>query len=610
MNNRMIAMGHASRPSFSQNVISRVRDQNIESRERERMIAEEFANRPGLSLEEYMAKIKREISLGYDSDDIKIEADHKVENENKRQENVIYLDHSNEGFMQDYSQTSITTSQNTSLMQTVKEGADISVKQSYSNNWIDSEVVHEVKPVETGTSTSTSIVKTESVLQIVPQNIPSHSIIVRELSPLSDSSISSKPLYGSYYLLGRRTVLAYTLSSGYLLRSQGVRLDLGGQHNKKNTGSHLGMLSDSLFDKPGKTAAQLKKTANAAVYFNGLQKNVNTRKDRFSGGKIMFSTFFNESLGAISKQQKNVNGRLPNILCDFLVPLMTAGLIDIQGHVAYDVGSIGVFVDVPLSLHVMISPDFLSLSDENSLYNLSAAAAVGAGAGAGVWVGNKSSRCESQSARGADQVKVMLRRKAAEEARKELVAHANDLLLWFAYMLHSPVAIFILFLLSSFSSSYLSSLPLLLLILLSSIFYSSRTCNVVMCNVCYARLVDGEAAVLASKRSKEKEKEREKEREKEKEKEREKERLKDKERSNPLYSHLKGKESSRYKNEQQQPDTAHTAHTALCVLGDDDGDIDAAAAMKTSEEIEFAVDSVVVGDGETSAVIIIVSVIE
>lgn len=130
-----------------------------------------------------------------------------------------------------------------------------------------------------------------------------------------------------------------------------------------------------------------------------------------------------------------------------------------------------------------------------------------------------------------------------------------------------------------------------------------------MYNVCDGRLVDGEAAVLASKRSKEKEKEREKEREKEKEKEIEKERLKEKERSNPLYSHLKGKESSRHKSDHQQPDIAHTAHTALCVLGDDDGDIDAAAAMKSSEDIEFAVDSVVVGDGETSFVIAIVIVI-
>ena len=429
-------MGHASQSNFSANVISRVKDQNIESRER--TSGEDHASRPGLSLEEFVARLgEPEYSMEDSRNNRSTEADHRIENENKREENVIYLDHSNGGFEHDYSQTSITINQNTSLMQAVKEGADICIKQRYNNIRIGSNIFQEVKPIET--ATSTSIVKTESVLQIGQQNIPSQPIIVRELSPLSDSSVSSKPLYGSYYLLGRRTVQAYTLSSGYLLRSQGVRLDLGGQHNKKNTGSHLGMPSDSSFDKPGKTTAQLKKTANAAVYFNGLQKNVNTRKDRFSGGKIMFSTYFNESLGEITKQQKNVNGRLPNLLCDFLVPLMTSGLIDVQGHVAYDVGGIGVFVDVPLSLHVMISPDFLSLSDENSLYNLSAAAAVGAGTGVGAEVGagagsksssSSSSSSESQGARGADQVKVMFRRKAAEEARKELVAHANDLLLW------------------------------------------------------------------------------------------------------------------------------------------------------------------------------------
>ena len=118
------------------------------------------------------------------------------------------------------------------------------------------------------------------------------------------------------------------------------------------------------------------------------------------------------------------------------------------------------------------------------------------------------------------------------------------------------------------------------------------------------RLVDGEAAVLASKRSKEKEKEREKEREKEKEKEREKERLKD----NPLYSHMKGKESRRFKNEMQQSDTGHTASShplstslslSLSLSVDNDVDTDAAAAAKSSEEIEFAVDSVVVDDGTT-----------
>ena len=101
--------------------------------------------------------------------------------------------------------------------------------------------------------------------------------------------------------------------------------------------------------------------------------------------------------------------------------------------------------------------------------------------------------------------------------------------------------------------------------------------------------MDGEAAVLASKRSKEKEKEREKEKEKEREKEKEKERLKD----NPLYSHLKGKESKKFRSEMPS-DMSFASLSA-----DNDNDMDAAAAMKSIEDIEFAVDSVVVGDGKS-----------
>lgn len=120
----------------------------------------------------------------------------------------------------------------------------------------------------------------------------------------------------------------------------------------------------------------------------------------------------------------------------------------------------------------------------------------------------------------------------------------------------------------------------------TSIILNSHNAHV--CHVCNCRLVDGEAAVLASKRSKEKEKEREKEKEKEREKEKEKERLKD----NPLYSHLKGKESKKFKSEMQPSEMSFASLSA-----DNDIDMDATAAMKSSEEIEFAVDSVVVGDG-------------
>ena len=447
MNSRSLGLGQSSQSNFyetrAQNIESEVRalkdnsgavdntpEKTSEQLERERRLKNNEDYNNAHAIRRYKEEKKR--------------VEHMYEREKKRVEHIIYLDHSNEGFKQDYSQISVN--QNISLMQTVRDGSSISVTEG-CNNRIDSNIVSKITPMDAQPAIalqSTPIVKNIPTKSNIPykNNILSQPMIVRDnIYAQSDSPVASKPVQGSHYLLGRRTVLAYTLSSGYLLRNQSVRLDLGGQHTKKGTGTGTGTgfgpqkggtYSDTSFEKPGKTIAQLKKAATAAVYFNSLQKNVNSRRDRFSGGKLMFSTYFNESLGEINKLQKNVNGRLPNILCDFLVPLMTAGLIDIQGHIAYDIGSAGVFVDVPLSLHVMISPDFLSLSDENSEYNISAAAALGSKGATSFEYANSSSQSQSQSqgVKGADQVKAMQRNKAAEDARKELVAHANDLLLW------------------------------------------------------------------------------------------------------------------------------------------------------------------------------------
>ena len=430
MNSRSLGLGQSSQSNFNE-----TRAQNVESEVRALKDNSGFV---GNTPKKTFKQLERERRTENNEDYSNAQAIRRYEQERKHVEHVIHLDHSNEGFKRDYTQ--IRMNHNTSLMQTVRDGASISVTEG-CNNIIDSNIVSKITPMDTQPAIapqSTPTVKNIPTKSNIPYkfNIRSQPMIVSgNIYSQSDSPLVSKPVQGSHYLLGRRTVLAYTLSSGYLLRNQGVRLDLGGQHTQKGTWTGTGFgpqkggtFSDTSFEKPGKTIAQLKKAATAAVYFNSLQKNVNSRRDRFSGGKLMFSTYFNESLGEINKLQKNVNGRLPNILCDFLVPLMTAGLIDIQGHIAYDIGSAGVFVDVPLSLHVMISSDFLSLSDENSEYNVSAAAALGSkGATTTDYASNSS---QSQGVKGADQVKAMQRNKAAEDARKELVAHANDLLLW------------------------------------------------------------------------------------------------------------------------------------------------------------------------------------
>ena len=451
-NSRSLGLGQSSQSNFSLKSDTGTSVQSIEREVCTFMDNSGYVeNAPQKTFKQLVMEHRTENNEDYSS----AQALRRYEPEKEHVEHIIYLDHSNEGFKQDYSQ--ISNYHNTFLMQTVRNGASISVTEGGFNNRIDSNIVNTLAMDALPAIASQSLPTVKNIPQILPTvkniptkdnipykfTIPSRQTIVRDsIYSHSDSPLVLKPVQGSHYLLGRRTVLAYTLSSGYLLRNQGVRLDLGGQHTKKGTGtgtgsgSHKGTFTDTSFEKPGKTIAQLKKAATAAVYFNSLQKNVNSRRDRFSGGKLMFSTYFNDSLGEINKLQKNVNGRLPNILCDFLVPLMTAGLVEIQGHIAYDIGSAGVFVDVPLSLHVMISPDFLSLSDENSEYNISAAAALG-GKGATSTEYPSSSQSQSQSqpyqnqnVKGADQVKAMQKNKAAEDARKELVAHANDLLLW------------------------------------------------------------------------------------------------------------------------------------------------------------------------------------
>lgn len=454
LNSRSLGLGQSSQSNSSLKSDTETRAQSTESGIRAFEDDSGFADN---THQKTFKQLVREHRTENNEDYSSAQALRRYELEKKHVEHIIYLDHSNEGFKQDYSQ--ISNNHNTSLMQTVRDGASISISVTGScNNRINSNIVNKMTPPAMDALpaiASQSLPTVKNIPQSLPAvkniptrdnfpynfTIPSRPMIVRDnIYSHSDSPLVAKPVQGSHYLLGRRTVLAYTLSSGYLLRNQGVRLDLGGQHTKKGTGtgsgSHKGTFSDTSFEKPGKTIAELKKAATAAVYFNSLQKNVNSRRDRFSGGKLMFSTYFNDSLGEISKLQKNVNGRLPNILCDFLVPLMTAGLIEIQGHIAYDIGSAGVFVDVPLSLHIMISPDFLSLSDENSEYSISAAAALSSkGATSTEYPSSSQSQSQSQpyqnqNVKGADQVRAMQRNKAAEDARKELVAHANDLLLW------------------------------------------------------------------------------------------------------------------------------------------------------------------------------------
>ena len=252
------------------------------------------------------------------------------------------------------------------------------------------------------------------------------------------NSSSSSHESESYYLLGRRNVLGYTLCSGYLLRSQDVILELGGNQNDNNSGNNgknsKNTDSNSNNDRDNIPLKIIKKNQNNN--FNNSKS-----KDRFSGGKLMFRTVSNkektskivhdstrpisefiEKLNKSKKPEKNINGRLPNILCDFLVPLLREKLIEIIGHISYDIGEVGIFVDVPINLHIIVSSKFLNLTGNDPIL-----------------VKKKSNKNENNSLlreESYDDINIVEIKRMEEERKKakdkenEIIEHANDLLLW------------------------------------------------------------------------------------------------------------------------------------------------------------------------------------
>lgn len=125
----------------------------------------------------------------------------------------------------------------------------------------------------------------------------------------------------SYHLIGRRLVQAYTLIPGHVLRSKGVNLEFENSKTKH--------------EKDKKILTANEQSSNL-FYENAHDKNgmKKKKKEKFSGSQIMFHTFdsYDNNKGN-NKKEDNVYGRLPNIVCDFLVPLLKAELIVVKGHI-------------------------------------------------------------------------------------------------------------------------------------------------------------------------------------------------------------------------------------------------------------------------------------
>ncbi len=145
-----------------------------------------------------------------------------------------------------------------------------------------------------------------------------------------------EPSHASHYFIGRRTCLAYSLSAGFAQRSQCLEL----------------IIEDGGYQKTTKSASKASKSSTPAA----------PKKEKYAGAKLIVEARIKDrsDVGAF-------RSRLPNIICDFLVPLLQAGLILCRGHVAYDIGNIKLMQDVPVSLQIFIAESFLDLTEPGSL---------------------------------------------------------------------------------------------------------------------------------------------------------------------------------------------------------------------------------------------------
>jgi hypothetical protein len=164
-----------------------------------------------------------------------------------------------------------------------------------------------------------------------------------------------------FYFIGRRNVTGYSLSQGYLMRHHYLIFALDGPSKASTMRAGNKNTSSVQTNKPN-----IKKSINGPNgYLNKTNKSYS--KDKFSGGKLYFNTeYYNMSNSKVpNKLIKNIRGRLPNSLCDVLLPLLRAELVDITGHISYDIGPVNTFEDVPISLHIHVSEYFFVLANES-----------------------------------------------------------------------------------------------------------------------------------------------------------------------------------------------------------------------------------------------------
>ncbi len=172
-----------------------------------------------------------------------------------------------------------------------------------------------------------------------------------EIETLQPNSLKKEEDNGEmdYLFIGKRNIdESYTLSEGtYAVRQQSLGFRLEGNSTENNNNN-----------KKKKSAAVTKSTK---LKVPGEIVATLSSKEKFSGGKLLFYTFNQDNFKATS-QQRDCEGRLPNWICDFLVPLLRSKLVVLKGHVCYDRGAIKRFDYIPLCIHVYLSKNIFTLN--------------------------------------------------------------------------------------------------------------------------------------------------------------------------------------------------------------------------------------------------------
>ena len=173
-------------------------------------------------------------------------------------------------------------------------------------------------------------------IDLTSDDVSMHDKIPKTANILSDTSYSDFYILNTkqlpldiHHYIGRRTVLGYALGKGTAYRSYSIKIDIEPQKDPKSTSNNLTKTNSFNTDKS---------KLNFKTNFSFQKK-----KDKFA--ELLFHLepkFYADSTYSIETIRnavgKSCSGRLPGLLCDFLVPLLKEKFIHVCGHVAYDIG--------------------------------------------------------------------------------------------------------------------------------------------------------------------------------------------------------------------------------------------------------------------------------